>query len=561
MFELFLNCPDGVTSLPPSSPNPFDRRFGRGWDVFRGEVNKTMKKILVITFVAMLFTVGIVIIGFSQQKIAPQSGGIVKIVAPAGPQVFSYVPLMGPADAGAMFPAVERLMDTTIDRSYTGLEPVLAEKVDDDVANKKIVFHLRKGVKFHDGTEMKADDVVWNFQQLIDVKRLQFLNYFKSIKALDDYTVVIEYSEYTNQLIHSWGWMAIYSKDAWDKGSGGNLEKGKEWARTNVVGTGPFMLKEFKRDVHLIWTKNPNYWRKGRPYLDGIEVRFIPDPVTASAMMQAKEADYWTGAPPKDQKDLESKGFIRVSSWPGLPTHIWPNTTDPNSKWNDKRLRLAIEYALDKPAIAKALGFGYYKPMTMLAPEGEWGYDPNYPARHYDPAKAKQLLTEAGYPNGLNAKLLIPNDPVSQNAGTALKQYLDAVGIQIDLDIADPGRFFGTVWGPKPGPDLSWMWSGRDTNYLVTYMRWFSTDPFANLIYLGHTPEQKALDEEAKKLTDIKAQQEITKKIVKYMTDEARIIPVYDVPAASIVAPYVHTTQLSQGFVRWQTEEVWMEKH
>jgi peptide/nickel transport system substrate-binding protein len=197
----------------------------------------------------------------------------------------------------------------------------------------------------------------------------------------------------------------------------------------------------------------------------------------------------------------------------------------------------------------------------MLAPEGEWGYDPNYPARHYDPAKAKQLLAEAGYPNGFTAKLLIANDPVSQNAGTALKQYLDAVGIQIDLDIADPGRFFGTVWGPKPGPDLSWMWSGRDTNYLVTYMRWFSTDPFANLIYLGHTPEQKALDEEAKKLTDIKAQQEITKKIVKYMTDEARIIPVYDVPAASIAAPYVHTTQYSQGFVRWQTEEVWMDKH
>jgi peptide/nickel transport system substrate-binding protein len=408
---------------------------------------------------------------------------------------------------------------------------------------------------------MKADDVILDLQLMKDAGRLQFADKLKSIEKLDNYTVKLNYTEYNNMYMWSWGWTAIHSKTAWDKSSGGDLAKGKEWARANVVGTGPFMLKEFKRDTHLIWMKNPNYWRKGRPYLDGIEVRYIPDPVTASAMMQAKQADYWMQSPTKDQKDLESKGFIRVSSWPGMPWSIWPNTADPNSKWNDKRLRLAIEYALDRPALAKALGFGYYKPLTMLAPEGEWGYDPNYPARNYDPAKAKQLLAEAGYPNGLKAKLLVSNNPVDVNAGTAIKQYLDEAGFQIDADVADPGRFYGTVWGYKPAPDLSFMWSGRDLNYLVTYLAWFSSDPFTNLSYLGHTPEQEALDKEAKKIPDVAGQKAMIKKIIKYMTDEARIIPVFDAPAASIVAPYIHTTQFSQGFVRWQTEEVWMEKH
>jgi len=493
----------------------------------------------------------------------PVYGGVLRIIASAGPQVLSYVPEMGPSDAGAVFPAVERLLDATADRSMgNGLEPVLAESYEDDVANKRIVFHIRKGVKFHDGSDLNADVVIWNYQLLIDAGRLQFANYFKGIKKIDDYTVQIDYTEYTNQLIHSWGWMAMYSKAAWEKASGGDLQKGKEWARQNVVGTGPFMLKEFKRDVHLIWVKNPNYWRPGRPYLDGIEVRYIPDATTAHTLLLSGGADQWSSAPMKNQVDLMKQGFVRVSNWPGMPMSIWPNTADPNSKWNDKRLRMAIEYALDKPALAKALGFGYYVPMTMLAPPGEWGYDPNYPARNYNPAKAKQLLAEAGYPNGIKGvKLLIPNDQSSLDAGTALKQYLDAVGINIDLDVADPGRFYGLVWGYNPGPDLSWMWSGRDVTYLVTYMRWFSTDPFTNLSYLGHTPEQKALDEEAKRIPDTAGQKAITEKIIKYMTDECRIIPVYDVPSAVIVQPWVHTTQFSQGFIRWQTEEVWMEKH
>ena len=521
-----------------------------------------LKKRLVFATIVLLM-IGLV---FAGQSIAetPQHGGVLRILAPTGPQVMSYEPMMGPGDHSAMFPAGERLVETTGDRENgMGTEPWLAEKVDEDPQNLTITWHIRQGVKFHDGTDLNAEVVRWNFQQILDAHALPYSSLLKEMKVEDDYTLVMYLNEYSNQLVPSWGfWPIIKSKVAWEKAAGGDVEKGKEWARTHIVGTGPFMLEEYKRDVSIKWKKNPNYWVKGQPYLDGIEVRIIPDPVTCSSMMQAKEADVW-GAPPRDQVQLMKMGMKKQSSWPALGYSIWINTANPDSKWQDKRLREAVEYALDKNVITKALGFGQYRPLKSLPPEGEWGYDPNYDPRPYNPEKARQLLKEAGYANGLNIKLLVLQGPDAQDQGTALKQYLDDAGFNVDIDVADPGRFFGTMYGPTPpaDADLGWWITGRDANYLLSYMRWFSTNPFTNLAYLGHTPEQEALDKKAQRLTDIDAQKAITKECMRLLTDNAMIIPVYDAPASVIEQPWVHSTQYEDGFTRWKTGEVWMDKH
>jgi ABC-type transport system substrate-binding protein len=522
-----------------------------------------MKRISFVALAMLVIVAGIAPLASAQQK-TPVYGGVMRLISSQPPSMMSYVPMMGPMDRTVIFPAAEALVDTTKERqTASGIEPVLAEKVDEDPKGLKITWHIRKGVKFHDGSELTADVARWNIQQVLDAKALPYASFLKGMRVTDKYTLVMDLNEYSNQLVPSWGWWsAMYSKEAWDKASGGDLEKGKEWARTHVVGTGPFMLKEYKRDVSLSWVKNPNYWRKGRPYLDGIEVKYIPDPVTASSMMMAKEADMWE-APAKFQVDLMKQGFHRQSSWPALGYSIWVNTANPNSKWKDKRLREALEYAIDKAALAKALGFGLFKPLKSLPPEGEWGYDPSYNPRPYNPAKAKELVAAAGHPNGLKAKLLVFFTPDWKDAGTAVKQYLDAAGFQIELDVADPGRFFGTIYNTPPGPDndLALWITGRDTNYLMTYMRWFSTDPFTDLSYLGHTPEQAAADKAAQKLTKIPDMQAATRKLVRNITDNALVIPLYDPPAAVMEQPWLHSTRYEQGFVRWQTEEVWMEKH
>lgn len=253
-----------------------------------------MRKISLVGLTVVIVALAMVSLGWAQQK-TPVSGGVMRIISSQPPSMMSYVPMMGPMDRTVIFPAAEALVDTTKERGTAGgIEPVLAEKIIEDPKKLTITWKIRKGVKFHDGSELDAEVARWNIQQVIDGKALPYNSFLKGMRVVDKYTLVMDLNEYSNQLVPSWGWWsAMYSKAAWDKASGGDLEKGKEWARTHVVGTGPFMLKEYKRDVGITWVKNPNYWRKGRPYLDGVEVRYIPDAVTASAMMQAKEADMW----------------------------------------------------------------------------------------------------------------------------------------------------------------------------------------------------------------------------------------------------------------------------
>ena len=530
-----------------------------------------MKKILLIAIILVLVG-GWVFTGCGGETQAPSTtGGTLRIIAASGPQMLSYVPVMGPGDRSAIFPAAEALIDTTTERGAftSGVEPVLAESVEVDAEALTITFHIRKGVYFSDGSELTAEVAKWNMQQVIDAGAMPYMSYFKGFQTPDKYTLVIEMTAYNNQMMPTWGWWtAMYSKKAWDDASGGDLEKGKEWARTHIVGTGPFILQEYTRDVSIKWVKNPNYWRDNRPYLDAIEVKIIPDPVTARAAFEAGEADAWA-ASAKDAQELIAAGYIKQSAWPTLPWGMWPNTANPDSKMNKKNLREAVDYAINKDAIAQAIGHGIFKAIKALPWEGEWGYDANA-GRSYDPEKAKTLLAAEGYSaaNPCKINLLTTNafgpDPV--DACTMVKQFLDAVGFEVTIDVADAGRYFGTAYGktniPAADQDLLWYFAGgNDTNYLQTYIRWFSNDPFTWISYLGRTAEQIAMDTQAMAAVDIEEQVEWCKTVMGYMTDNALIIPVYGMLGYTILQPYVHSTQYTQGFVRWQTEEVWMDPH
>jgi ABC-type transport system substrate-binding protein len=514
-----------------------------------------MKKLLLITVIVIFSAVGIVSGSFSQEK-TPVRGGILREIRPNGPKSLSYYPEMGPDDSGSMLPAAEKLMEYNQDKE---LVPFLAESVTVAQDGKSITFKLRKGIKFHDGSDFNAEVVAWNYRYAKETKRLQYDPKLLSVDVVDDYTVRLNITQYTNQIIHSFGWVPIFSKVAWDKAGGGNIEKSKEWARANIVATGPFKLAEYKRDNYIRWVKNENYWQPGKPYLDGIMVRYIPDAVTASAIMQAKEADIWINIPVKDQADLEKKGLIRQSGY-GLPRMIFMNNKDPNSKFTNQKVREAVEYALDKPAMAKALGFGYYIPLTMVAPPGEWGYDPDYKGRPYDPAKTKQLLAEAGYPNGLTVKLIAMAVPPWPDEAQAIKRYMDDAGFNVELDMADPGRFYQTLW--KNGwPDMILFLIGMDPNYLMTFHRQFGPDPMSNYASLKRPPELVAPAEKSLTLVNEKDQKEITYPLVRMIADEALVIPLYRVPAAYIIQPWVHTTFLREQLVARRTYEEWMDKH
>ena len=477
-----------------------------------------------------------------------------------GPRVVGYPPEMGARDELNVLPAYERLMEYVIVDGKRELVPFLAESVTVAKDHKSITIKLRKGIKFHDGSEMNAEAVAWNYQLYKETHRLQYEAYFDRAEVVDNYTVVLHLKGYHNLVIQGLGWIPILSKQAWDKAGNGNVEKSKEWARANIVGTGLFKLVEFKRDNYIRFVKNENYWQKGKPYLDGITTRFVPDSVTASGLLRTKDADLWADSPVGDQADLEKRGFVRHTGPSTWLMELLPNTKDP-SPWQNKKVREAAEYALDKAAIARALGFGYYVPLTMLYPPGRWGFDPAYRGRPYNPAQARKLLAEAGYPNGLKTNLLVMIGSSNQAEATAIKRYLDDAGFQVNLDMADSGRFFGSVY--RTGwKDLVWVNPTDDgPTSLISFQRYFGHDPINPFFSFVLPPELKKMSEESITLEKEAEQKAITNKIVRFMTDEALTIPVYAVPKGYMTQPWVHTDYLRQGMGTWATAEMWMEKH
>ncbi len=512
-----------------------------------------MKRILPFKIYIILIVFGVLFTGFTPAS-AQQRGGILRVVTGAGPQVLGYYPEMGPFDHGACFPAIECIMELNKDREYV---PFLAESVNLDPKKLTMTIRVRKGIRFTDGSELNADSVAWNYKLLKDTNKLQFGTQVKSIDIIDKYTIVLRLTGYNNQMLYGLGWVPMFSKVAFEK-------NGKEWARANPVCTGPFKLVEFKRDVDTKWERNPDYWQKdkGYPYLDGVEFRFILDSTTASAMFQAHEADIWQGPPVREMSELVKKGYKDQSGWAGLPIILYLNTKDPKAPTYNIKVREAIEYSINKSAMAKSLGYGFWTPLKLVAPPGEWGYDAKYKGREYNPKKARQLLAEAGYANRLKLKLLVLPEVGGRNvAAEVIKSFMDDAGFDVDVDIADPGRYYGSVFGTG-WEDMALFLCGTDYNYLATFQSWFGHAPRTNLASFKRPAKLLAMSKRSITYTSRRAQIRITKQMVRYIADDALMIPLYFQPGSILIQKWVHTNRFKgYGLGRWTLFEDWMEKH
>jgi peptide/nickel transport system substrate-binding protein len=477
----------------------------------------------------------------------------------------SYRGMMGPADATYTFPVAEYLIEPEMKEDGTrGWIPFLCESYELSADTNTFTFNLRQGVMFSDGTEMTADVVKWNFQQDIDNGWLQEADKITSIDTPDNYTVVIHFTKFSNQYLFNWGWTTIFSKAAWVEAAGTDdttAQAGIDWAVSHCVGTGPFTLTDYQTDVSMTFTKNPDYWQEGKPYLDKIVFEIIPDATTASAALQSGEVDFWyQGSSALDWKNFKEQGYDVINYWAGLPQALMPNTVTEDSKFQDIRLREALEYALDKPAIAQALGQGFYTPLPQLAPESEWGYIPDLAVRGFDREKAKQLVADAGYPDGCPISLLIQNVPASVDAGEAIKGYLDQAGFITTLDLADPGRFYASVFGTG-WDDVVNMFYGMNNTNLEMYYSWFSVDPKSYLVDLARTPYQQEEDPIASTLVSEADQEAATAALLKNIYEAANVIPLWLVPATTVAPTYVHHHTYRDGFIRQDWENVWMDAH
>ena len=316
----------------------------------------------------------------------------------------------------------------------TSIQFSLAESYTTDTSKEtpSVTFKLRKGVKFHDGSDFNAQAVKWCFDNDAKIGSSQIgqTSNWKSVEIVDDYTIRINLKTWQNTALRPFASASGYiiSPTAYQK-------NGVDWANYNMVGTGAFVQTDFNRDVSLTVSKNTNYWDQGKPYLDKLQYLFVSDLLTAEAAFKTGAGDCIQCYTDQMADSLKKAGY-KIISYPGFAYTMYPDGKNADSPWSNLKVRQAAEYAINKDAIASAMGYGTWTSSYQVSPQSSPAYDPSLTPRKYDLAKAKQLLAEAGYAAGFKTSLI--NAPTGGNKDLALAIQADWKAAGINAELVNP---------------------------------------------------------------------------------------------------------------------------
>jgi peptide/nickel transport system substrate-binding protein len=347
------------------------------------------------------------------------------------------------------------------------LEPALAEEWDVSEDGTTYTFYLRQGVTFHNGETFNADSVVfsWERGRREDMQWSDRWNRAASVERQDEYTVVMR-TESPDPLFL--GIMAQH----WAIVPAGYInEVGEDGFNNHPIGTGPFEFVEWIREDRIIFDANPNYWRPGLPRLDRIIFRPIPESSTRVAAIRTGEIDIVNRLDDEQAASLRGVANVEVLAYPvDRVFYIAFNnlTTGVGQPTEDVRVRLAMNYAVDREAIVDALFGGFATLSTGFLTPANLGYDSSLQPYPYDPDRARELLAEAGYPNGFDMGFACPAGAYTnfEEVCQAVQGYLSEVGINTDLEIMESGRYwdleaekqlpplFGDSWSERSGEAL-----------------------------------------------------------------------------------------------------------
>jgi peptide/nickel transport system substrate-binding protein len=309
--------------------------------------------------------------------------------------------------------------------------------------DKTVTFKLRKGVKFHDGTVWDAKAAKWNLDRMIKEPKSRatdFKDAVASVDQVDDATVKLN-------LNYPFAPLLALLDETGQSGlmvSPTTVEKGGVEAHMrNPVGTGPFSFVEWKDGDRVTHKKNPDYWMKSVdgqqiPYLDQVVYRWISDDSVRLLELKAGNIHFTELVQGKDVPGIKSNPDLVYTEgpWCGNQYRVLFGATGGQFSKNYK-LRQAALYAIDRIAAANTLGLGAGAPGRYMVLPGMLGYDETIPSYQLDAAKAKQLVTDAGFPNGLNITMNLMSREVDERQAQMLKQMWDAVGLRTTLEKED----------------------------------------------------------------------------------------------------------------------------
>lgn len=309
------------------------------------------------------------------------------------------------------------------------LIPKLATKWTTDPKEPSITWTLRDGVKFADGTDFNAAAVKRNIEEYQKVKRNEVAN-IAGCDVIDDHTVKMKLSSWNSSTLEGVGFFVYYMspKALEDVAS----------LRKSSCGTGAFQVSEFKPGVSVKYTKNKNYWQKGKPYLDGVDIYTVDEPNTRASAFQAGEYDIVSMNNLTVAQGLMNGSFVQEKNTSGvglIGTGLIPNSSNPKSPFANVKVRQAMCYAIDTEALAKAFGYGLLQTTNQWAAPGAVTYNKDLKGYPYDPEKAKALLKEAGYPDGFDT--FLTTDTGNKDMFTAAANMLSKVGIRCKVNLVD----------------------------------------------------------------------------------------------------------------------------
>jgi peptide/nickel transport system substrate-binding protein len=421
------------------------------------------------------------------------------------------------ATAGVVFYNVQEAL-VKVDR-HGKLVPWLAERWNTS-DNKNYTFFLKRGVRFHNGRELKAADVKFVFDRALNpetkhpaVKQYEAIG---DIIVKDDYTITFALKTTTANFLLTMARQGsvVYPREAVDT------------LKSEPIGTGPYKVAEWVRGDRIVLAKNSDYHVKGLPKIDRVTYRFIPDPNAALAALKAGDVDATMfGLGPEHIPDLQKDSRFQVII--GETTNdVIMSMNNGKKPFTDVRVRRAITYGINKPNVVKGAMFGLGRVIgTNVDPLNPYFVDMSG-AMPYDPAKAKKLLAEAGYPNGFEAVLKVaPQYYYTVRTGEVLADQLQKVGVKVKIEQIEWGQWLSRVW--------------KDADYdltIIGHAEAWDIANYANPKYYFRydSADFQKLFQESEITVDDKARRELYVKMQKKLVEDAPVVWLYIHPRLAV---------------------------
>ncbi len=399
-----------------------------------------------------------------------------------------------------------------------GPQPGLSESW--DLADTSATFKLRHGIKFHDGSDLNAQAVAWNAQQWMqNPKSLARDNLLgvddkNPATVVDDYTLKINLTGPNGALLgalsDATGTTGIASRAAFEK-------LGQDGLNLQAVGTGPFVFEQFQSGSQLVVNRNENYWDKDAdglalPYLDKVVYRFVPNDSVRLTEMRSGNADITDTILGRDAVTARSDSSLVYFEDPTLGNRYRFFFNGQKGPFKDNlKLRQAVSYAIDRDAIARAVGAGVGVPQKYDLTRGVIGYDESAPFYSFDLDKAKSLLAESGAPSGLQIDLVVITREADQLQAQIIQQMLDNIGIKAQISALER-----VAWGDRVRKqndfDMGTQRTGTAVDPDQLSLSWASTGPAAYIRATG--PEIEAIHSQfdlGRRTYDVQKRQQIYK--------------------------------------------------